>query len=184
MPPTWTVLSLVYISYPQYFTPVLLALVGCSASTLGRLVLSYIGTASRHIMGTHRKRSLDMLHKTIGSKKGGGFLVSFAVALSPFPSNAYFITVGMMRYQVLQVFLGFMAGRFFSYWSLISLTHVAAQSLTELFSSELYTVVIIDLIGLALTILIMLVDWDKLIEEKRFGIIRPRFRTSGKEEKH
>jgi membrane protein DedA with SNARE-associated domain len=183
-PPTWMVLSLIYISDSHYFTPMLLALVGCIASTLGRFVLSYVGTASRSIIGAHRKRSLDVLHKAIGSKRGGGFLVSFMVALSPFPSNAYFITIGMMKYQALQVFLGFMFGRFFSYWYLVSLTHVVAHSLGDLFSNELYSIVIIDLIGLVYAILVMLVDWDKLIEEKHFGIIRPRLKPSDKEETH
>jgi hypothetical protein len=182
MPPTWMVLSLVYVSYSEYFTPVQLALVGCIASTLGRYVLSYIGTVSRHIMGAHRKHSLDLLRKTIGSRKGGGFLASFIVALSPFPSNAYFITIGMIRYQVLEVFLGFMFGRFISYWSLVSLTHIAMHSVIELFGSELYTVAVIDLIGLGGAILVILVDWDKLIEEKRLSIIRPRLKSSDKDE--
>jgi hypothetical protein len=183
-PPTWMVLSLIYVSYPQYFSPELLALVGCIASTLGRVVLSYVGTASRRIMGAHRKRSLDVLHKMIGSRRGGGFLVSFAVALSPFPSNAYFITIGMMEYQVLQVFLGFMFGRFISYWYSISLMHVIVHSLKDLFSNEFYSIVIANIVGLAYTILVMIIDWDKLIEERRFGIIRLRLKPSDKEETH
>jgi membrane protein YqaA with SNARE-associated domain len=176
MPPTWMVLSLIYISFPRYFTSLPLALVGCVASTLGRFILSYIGTASRGVMSEGRKGSLDKLRKTIESKKGGGFLLSFAVALSPLPSNAYFIAVGMMRYQVLEIFVGFMLGRLLSYWFMINLTTVAAHSLEELFSNEFYTVTIIDFIGIGSAIFLALIDWDKLIKEKRLGIINPKLR--------
>lgn len=176
MPPTWMVLSLIYISFPRYFTPLPLALVGCTASTLGRFILSYIGTASRRMMSEGRKGSLDKLRTTIESKKGGGFLLSFAVALSPLPSNAYFIAVGMMKYQVLEIFAGFMLGRLLSYWLTINLTKVASHSLEELFRNELYTVTIIDLIGIGSAIFLTLIDWDKLIREKRLGIISPKLR--------
>jgi len=176
MPPTWMVLSLIYISFPGYFTPLPLALVGCTASTLGRFILSYIGTASRGVMSEGRKWSLDKLRKTVESKKGGGFLLSLAVALSPLPSNAYFIAVGMMKYQVLEIFAGFMLGRLLSYWLMINLTKVASHSLEELFRNELYTVTIIDLIGIGSAIFLTLIDWDKLIREKRLGIISPKLR--------
>lgn len=176
MPPTWMVLSLIYISFPRYFAPLPLAFVGCTASTLGRFILSYIGTASRELMSARRKGSLDKLRTTIESKKGGGFLLSFAVALSPLPSNAYFIAVGMMKYQVLEIFAGFMLGRLLSYWLMINLTSVASHSLEELFRNELYTVTITDLIGIGSAIFLTFIDWDKLIREKRLGIISPKLR--------
>jgi uncharacterized membrane protein YdjX (TVP38/TMEM64 family) len=176
MPPTWMVLSLIHISFPDYFTPLPLALVGCTASTFGRFFLSYIGTASRGIMGEARKSSLTELRRTIESKRGGGFLLSFLIALSPLPSNAYFIAVGMMQYQALEIFAGFMAGRFLSYWLMISLTKVVASSFRELFRNELYTITIIDLIGIGSAIFLTLIDWDKLIKEKRLRIISPKLR--------
>ncbi|MBS7643606.1 hypothetical protein KEJ26_03375 [Candidatus Bathyarchaeota archaeon] len=176
MPPTWMVLSLIYISFSRHFAPLPLALVGCTASTLGRFILSYVGTASRGLMDERRKESLNRLRTTIDSKKGGGFLVSFAVALSPLPSNAYFIAVGMMKYQVLEVFAGFMLGRLLLYWLAINLTRVASLSLEELFRNELYMVSIIDLIGIGSAILLAFIDWDKLIGEKRLSIISPKLR--------
>jgi membrane protein DedA with SNARE-associated domain len=59
MPPTWIVLSTINFLSPQNFNPFLLALVGAFASTLGRVVLSRIGLASRYLMGEQRKRSLE-----------------------------------------------------------------------------------------------------------------------------
>lgn len=174
MPPTWAVLSLLYVQFPGYFSPLPLALVGCTASTLGRIVLSYLGTAGRRIMSETRRESLDDLRVKIASRRGGGFLLSFAVALSPLPSNVYFLAVGVMKYQVAEVFAGFLLGRFLLYWLAVSLTSVAARSLEELFSNELLAVAIIDIIGIASAILLTLIDWHKLIEERRLAIIKPR----------
>jgi membrane protein YqaA with SNARE-associated domain len=176
VPPTWTVLSLIYVMLPKYFSPLQLALVGCIASTLGRLVLSYIGTASRGVMGEARRESLDDVRRKIESRKWGGFLISLAVALSPLPSNAYFIAIGVMKYQVISVFLGFMLGRFFSYWVTISFAKVAARSFRGLLHSELYSIVIINLIALASVIVFALIDWQKLIEKRKIGFLRPKIR--------
>lgn len=176
VPPSWTVLSLFYVMFPEYFSPLPLALVGCVASTLGRVVLSYMATASRGIMGEARKESLGDLRKKIESRKWRAFLLSLAVALSPLPSNAYFLAIGVMKYQVIDVFAGFMLGRFFSYWLTISLTKVAAHSFRELFRNELYVVAIIDLIAIASVIAFALIDWHKLMEERRFGFLIPKIR--------
>jgi membrane protein YqaA with SNARE-associated domain len=176
VPPSWAVLSLIYLLYPQYFSPLPLALIGCIASTLGRFILSYIGTASRAIMGETRKESLTDLRKTIESNKAGGFLLSLAVALSPLPSNMYFIMIGVMKYQVIEVFLGFTLGRFISYLLLVSLVKVAAHSFRQLFRNEFYAVTIIDLIALASVFILAIIDWHKLIEERRIVILWPTIR--------
>ena len=102
--------------------------------------------------------------------------MSLAVALPPFPSNAYFLVVGVMRYQVVEVFAGFMLGRFLLYWLTVYLVRVFERSFSALFNSHLYTIVVIDLIAFASTVLLTLIDWNKLLEEKRLGIIRPRIR--------
>lgn len=176
MPPTWAVLSLLYISMPEYFAPLPLALVGCTASTFGRIILSYTATAGRRFMGEKRRHSLESLRNKLESKKGGGFLLSLAIALSPLPSNAYFLAVGIMKYQVVEVFAGFMLGRFLLYWGTVSLARVAAHSFEELFSNELLTIAVIDLLGIASAILLAIIDWQTLIEERRLAIIRPEIR--------
>lgn len=98
------------------------------------------------------------------------------IALSPLPSNAYFIAIGVMKYQAIDVFAGFMLGRFFSYWFTTSLTKVAAHSFRELFGNELYFIAIIDFIAIASVIAFTLIDWHKLIEERKIGFLRPKIR--------
>jgi uncharacterized membrane protein YdjX (TVP38/TMEM64 family) len=107
MPPTWIVLSTLFFIFPQQFNPFLLALAGAFASTFGRVVLCRIGVASRRLMGDDRKRSMDRAGLALRSKKYGGFVLTFQYALSPLPSNAYFITMGTMRCHFFTILLGF-----------------------------------------------------------------------------
>ena len=176
MPPTWRVLSLMYQLMPQRFAPLQLALVGCVSSTLGRGVLMYAGSAGRDIMSETRRGSLDKLRMRVERMKGGGFVLSFLVALSPLPSNAYFLALGMMKYGTSQVFAGFTAGRFLSYLILIDLFTVAEQSFSALFSAQLFSVSIVDIVGFAATVVFTVVDWPKLLDERKVSFIKPSFR--------
>jgi membrane protein YqaA with SNARE-associated domain len=176
MPPTFRVLSLVYQIMPARFAPVPLALVGCASSTLGRVVLMYAGVAGRDVMSDKRKGSMDGLRRRIESMKGGGFILSLAVALSPLPSNAYFLAIGMMKYGTAQVYAGFAVGRFISYLVLIELFAVAERSLSALFNAQLLSVSIVDLAGFAATIVFAVIDWPKLLDERKVSFIRPSFR--------
>jgi hypothetical protein len=175
MPPTWRILSLVNQVMPARFAPAPLALVGCISSTLGRVVLTYAGIAGRDAMSDKRKGSMDNLRLRIQSMKGGGFILSFAVALSPLPSNAYFLAIGMMKYGTAQVYGGFAAGRFFSYLILIELFAVAERSFSALFSAQLFSVSILDIGGFAATIVFTVIDWPKLLDERKVSFILPSF---------
>lgn len=69
MPPTWLFLSTLYFLFPQYFHPVLLVFTGAFASSFGRFVLSYMGSASRRMMREKRRRSMDRVGQALRSKK-------------------------------------------------------------------------------------------------------------------
>ena len=175
MPPTWIVLSAINFLFPQNFNPFLLALVGAFASTLGRVVLSRIGLASRYLMGEQRKRSLERAGRALKSKRYGGFLLSFFFALSPLPSNVYFLTMGTMMCNFFSIFLGFWLGRLISYTVTINIATVAFSSLADVLASQLEAVIIIDSLGIISMIIFAFVDWEKLIQERRIVLIRPKF---------
>jgi hypothetical protein len=180
MPPTWIVLSTLHFLFPQSFALILLALTGAFASTFGRVVLCRIGVASRRLMGKERRRSMDLVGQTLRAKKYSGFVSSFLFAIGPLPSNAYFLAVGMTRFQSLSVFLGFWLGRLISYWALVSVTHVVYQSLGEILTSQLQVVIIIDSLGIISTIIFALIDWEKLFREKRIVLIKPKLKFFSK----
>jgi hypothetical protein len=175
MPPTWIVLSTLYFLFPQHFNPILLAFTGAFASTFGRVILSRIGVASRGLMGEERKRSMDRAGKALRSKKYGGFLLSFLFALSPLPSNVYFLTIGTMKCHYFSVFLGFWLGRLIIYGVTINIAHIAFNSLAEVLASQIQAVIIVDSLGIISMIIFAFIDWEKLIQERRIVFIKPRF---------
>jgi hypothetical protein len=174
MPPTWIVLSTLFFLFPQRFNPYLLALVGAFASTLGRAVLCRIGVASRGLMGEDRKRSMDRAGQALRSKKYGGFALTFLYALSPLPSNAYFLIIGTMRCYFFTIFLGFWLGRLISYSVTIRVARVAFSSLSGVLAGQVQAVVLVNALAILAMIVFAFIDWEKLIQERRIAFIKPR----------
>lgn len=174
MPPTWIVLSTIYFLFPQQFDPLLLALTGAFASTLGRVILCRIGAASRRLMSENRKKSMDRAGQALRSKKYGGLILTFLYALTPLPSNALFLIMGTMRCHFFTIFLGFWLGRLISYEVTITVAGVAYSSLASVLASQIQAVVLVDCLAILSMIIFAFVDWEKLIQERRVAFIKPK----------
>jgi uncharacterized membrane protein YdjX (TVP38/TMEM64 family) len=174
MPPTWIVLSTLYFLFPQLLNPLLLALAGAFASTLGRVVLCRIGVASRGLMGENRKKSMDRAGQALRSKRYGGFVLTFLYSLTPLPSNVYFLMMGTMRCHFFTIFLGFWLGRLISYAVTIDVARVAFSSLADVLASQMQAVVLVDSLAILSMILFAFIDWEKLIQERRVAFIKPK----------
>jgi uncharacterized membrane protein YdjX (TVP38/TMEM64 family) len=174
MPPTWIVLSTLFFLFPQQFNPFLLALVGAFASTFGRAILCRIGIASRGLMSGNRKRSMDRAGQALRSKRYGGFVLTFLYALSPLPSNAYFITMGTMKCQFFTIFLGFWLGRLISYAITIHVASATFSSLSGVFASQIQAVILVDTLAILTMSVFAFIDWEKLIQERRITFIKPK----------
>lgn len=164
MPPTWIVLATIYILFPK-LNPLWLAIGGAIFSTLGRFALLFIGKEGRFLLKKKRRAALEELGVLIKRKRSYGFLSAFIVALTPLPSNAYFIILGLMDFINAEVFLGFFLGRVISYWSLISLTRITVRALAPLVQSEFLITAIVDIIGMASVFIFALIDWNKLLKK-------------------
>ena len=174
MPPTWIVLSTIYFLFPQQFNPLLLALTGAFASTLGRVILCRIGAASRRLMSENRKKSMDRAGQALRSKKYGGLILTFFYALTPLPSNALFLIMGTMRCHFFTIFLGFWLGRLISYEVTITAAGVAYSSLASVLASQIQAVVLVDCLAILSMIIFAFIDWEKLIQERRVAFIKPK----------
>ena len=174
MPPTWIVLSTLYFLFPQQFSLIPLVVLGAFASTLGRVVLCRIGTLSRCIMSDERKRSMDAAGRALKSTKYGGLVMTFIYALSPLPSNAYFLTMGTMKCHFFSIFLGFWLGRLVSYSITTAAANTVFTSLTAVFTSQILVVALLDSLALGLMIVFLFIDWEKLFHERRLVFIKPK----------
>jgi hypothetical protein len=176
MPPTWIVLSTVYFLFPQQFNPLLLALTGAFASTFGRVILCRIGAVSRKLMSENRKTSMDRAGQALRSKKYGGLILTFLYALTPLPSNAFFLIMGTMRCHFFTIFLGFWLGRLISYEITITAAGVAYSSLAVVLASQTQAVILVDCLAILSMIIFAFIDWEKLIQERHIAFIKPKLR--------
>ncbi|HLD38927.1 MAG TPA: hypothetical protein VJB05_01280 [archaeon] len=169
MPPTWLVLGFFYTNFT--FDVTLLAVVGAIASTIGRFILSHLGTYSRRFAGNKRKKDMDIIGKIAKRHPVKSFFVTFLFSLSPFPSNVYFITVGLARARIIPIFLGFFSGRLVSYYVLILTTRVIFNSINDVFSSKLLQVIVMDVAGIVFMLIFIMVDWSLLIQKRRLKLV-------------
>lgn len=175
MPPTWIVLASFVAAYPT-LNPVVLALVGATASLGGRFVLMVLSSGSRKIMGERRIHSIDIMHNYLQGKKYAYFILTFLYALSPLPSSVLFIGYGLMRTRDIGIFIGFWLGRVISYFVLVSVFSIAFRPIVNIFYDQLVGVLIIDSLGLVSVIGFACVDWEKLITERKIAFIKPSLR--------
>ena len=169
MPPTWLVLAFFYRNF--VFDALLLALVGALASTTGRVVLSQIGTYSRRFINRERKRDMDIVGKIAKKNPLKSFFVTFLFSLSPFPSNVYFLTVGLAKARNIPIFTGFFVGRLISYYILIRSAQIIFNSIGDIFSSKLVQIAVIDVIGVIFMLLFIMVDWSLLLEKRKLKFV-------------
>ena len=172
-PPTWMVIASAY-ALDSSLSPLLLALVGASAATAGRMLLLKYSSVGRRKMGERRKTSLQRLQNFLHRTRYGYFVSTFVFALTPLPSNMLFISYGLMNVKSLGIIAGFWTGRFVVYLIMIYASGFVFQPLIEILGDNLTAVILTDVIGAAMTVAVLIVDWDKIINERKVVIIKPR----------
>jgi hypothetical protein len=170
MPPTWIILSIFYHGFPGY-DPLLLALVGAIASSIGRYGLLHLSIFSRRFIGKPRKKSLDAVKKVVDKNPVKAFFVTFLFALSPIPSNIYFITLGLAKSTSKEVFAGFFCGRLVSYYVLIVTANMLFQKIEEVISGTFEQLFFVDMAALILMVLCIAIDWNALFTRKKLRFI-------------
>jgi len=132
MPPTWIVLSS-FFALDSSLDPLLLALVGATGATIGRLILKNLSGFFRRFVGKEQKSNLDTIGNFLNRKKFGYVLTSFLYAAPPLPSNMLFVAYGMMRAKSIGLYFGFWLGRLMSYYIMITISSVVLTPFLELF---------------------------------------------------
>lgn len=115
-PPTWMALAFIGFELPET-NPVLLALVGAVAATLGRITLaklSHVLLRNRLLSEAHLK-NIDVIKERLEKRAALTMGVFLFYAFSPLPSNFLFIAYGLTGLPLLRVALPFFIGRTVSY---------------------------------------------------------------------
>ncbi|MCX6769409.1 MAG: hypothetical protein NT051_01880 [Candidatus Micrarchaeota archaeon] len=175
MPPTWSVLAYYYLFYGG--DPLLLALCGTLFSTLGRIVLAkWSSPLASRFFSKHMESNAKFMRKEASQHKNAEFFGMFIYALSPLPSNSVFIIAGAAKLRLAQIVAGFMAGRFISYYVILTLTVISAETIRNSFSLGGPESWAIQLVGIALAVLVFAVDWQSILGRKGSSLLKRKKR--------
>lgn len=173
MPPTWIVLSSFY-ALDQTLDPLLLSVVGATGATFGRFFLKRVSTVFRRFVGKEQQTNLDVISNFLHRKRYGYIVASFLFAATPLPSNMLFVTYGLMKTKNLGIYIGFWAGRVFSYYLMISISKIVLTPFLQLFQERYVGILIADGLGIGIVVLFTSINWSLLITEKKFRLVKPK----------
>ena len=167
-PPTWALLVFARFQWPDV-PPAALIVGGALAATSGRLVLA-VGT--RKLSGRlspERRANLEALGRTL-SKSKTGVVASLAVfVFSPLPSAQLFMAAGLAKVPLIPLGSAFFIGRAVSYTFYVTAATAAEETVRRLLNyGEISpSAIVIQLAGLAALILMIKMDWIRIIDWTR-----------------
>ena len=173
MPPTWIVLSS-FFALDSSLDPLLLALVGATGATIGRLILKNLSSFFRRFVGKEQKSNLDSIGNFLNRKKFGYVLTSFLFAATPLPSNMLFVAYGMMRAKSIGLYFGFWVGRLLSYYIMITISSVVLTPFLELFEDKIIGILVADIVGIGVVVIFTCINWQTLLLERKLQFVRPK----------
>ena len=173
MPPTWIVLSS-FFALDSSLDPLLLALVGATGATVGRLILKNLSGFFRRFVGKEQKSNLDAIGNFLNRKKFGYVLTSFLFAATPLPSNMLFVAYGMMRAKSIGLYFGFWLGRLLSYYIMITISSVVLTPFLELFEDKIIGILVADVVGIGTVVIFTCINWQILLLERKLQFVRPK----------
>jgi len=173
MPPTWIVLSS-FFALDSSLDPLLLALVGATGATIGRLILKNLSGFFRRFVGKEQKSNLDAIGNFLNHKKFGYVLTSFLFAATPLPSNMLFVAYGMMRAKSIGLYFGFWVGRLLSYYIMITISSVVLTPFLELFEDKIIGILVADVVGIGVVVVFTCINWQILLLERKLQFVRPK----------
>lgn len=173
MIPTWMVLASFY-ALDTSFDPLALALVGATGATIGRVFLKRYSSFFRRFIGKEQQSNLDVIGNFLNKKRFGYILTSFVFAATPLPDNFLFVTYGLIKAKSFGLYLGFWLGRVISYYIMISVSNVVLMPFLQLFENEYIGILLADIVGIASVIFFTCINWNLLITQRKFKLIKPK----------
>ena len=172
-PPTWIVVVSAY-SLDEQLNPFLLSVVGATAAIAGRLLLLKLSSFGRKVINDRRKHSLEKLRKFLEKTRYGYFIGTLLFAILPLPSNMLFISYGLLNAKSIGIVIGFWTGRFLVYLIMIYISSLFFNSFKEILNSDFQTLIIMNVVGILMTLFMLLIDWDILLSEHKLSFIKPK----------
>lgn len=177
MPPTWTVISFLYITYDIHLG--LMSVIGALSSSIGRFLLARISRVSvPKLFDDGVVSNMQFL----GSKINGGrirlFVIAFIWAISPIGSNPLFIAIGMTGARIRYILLGFFLGRCLSYFTLAYTSKIIVDGLRDILLEGIldWRKVMINALSFVVIIAYLLFDWQTFLVNGKVRFYKRLFR--------
>lgn len=174
-PPTWAVLVFVRFRWPD-IPPAALIAAGAGAATAGRMVLAVAARKLGGRLSAERRSSLEALGRTLAKSKAGIVATLAMFVFSPLPSAQLFMAAGLADIPLLPLAGAFLIGRSVSYTIYVTAATAAEETVHRMvqegFTSP--SAIALQLASLAAVVLMIKVDWIKVIDGTRARIARMR----------
>ena len=184
-PPTWMVLSVIGLNHP-HSSPLLIALIGATAATLGRLSLAKLSCliVRQRFLNDRTRQNIDVVKARLEHQRMLTFSVFLFYAFSPLPSNSLFIAYGLTSLDLRLVAIPFFIGRFLTYtfW-IVTASEVAHHVILESAAAGAYMTVYFigtQLLLLSIVYIFTKLDWRALLTEKTFRWMKPSRDVGGR----
>ncbi len=171
MPPTWSIVSYLYIKYAPNL--IIISIVAAISSSIGRFLLSKISTRfTDKVLSISAKENILFLGNSIKGHSVRAFLFTFIWAISPLASNPLFIALGLAKTHMKHVIIGFLTGRLLSYSALAYTSSLLFEGIRDMFSDKFldFRKIILEIISLSIIFLYLFIDWKILLVNKRFKL--------------
>lgn len=143
------------------FNPILVGVVAGVGATLGELTLYFLASLGRFILPEKYRKKAEKMRLLLDRY---GPIMIFLFAATPLPDDVIYPLLGVMRYNIIKVFLSCFFGKallaLFAYMA----GYYSATFVESFLGGESILVNIIAIVlGIILTIIFLKVDWDKYI---------------------
>lgn len=176
-PPTWVVLSFFSYKFPDNDIA-MLALVGATAATLGRVILakSARSLVRGKLLSPETRQNIDAIKDKLQGKQTLTAGVCLFYAFSPLPSNYLFIAYGLTTLELRLLALPFFLGRLIGYNFWAHLGSAAAHKLAIEAPHEYMSAyfIAVQVVCLGLIYLFTRIDWQCLLEKRKLRWARKR----------
>jgi uncharacterized membrane protein YdjX (TVP38/TMEM64 family) len=156
--------------------PFLLGIAAGVGGSVGKLTSYFLGRFGRRFLNEERKRKTAVLGRAIAKYE---MLAVFIFALTPLPDDIVYIPVGLTGLSIAKFMIANMLGKIVLSW-IVAYAGRFYFDLATLFLGEgngpLVTIIAIVAM-VAITVLLLRVDWEKVIEDSKKNGLRAALKT-------
>ena len=146
----------------KLFNPLLVGVVSGVGATLGELTLYFLSSLGRFILPKEYRAKAEKMKLLIDKY---GPIVIFIFAATPLPDDLIYPLLGVMRYNLVKVFLSCFLGKALLSWFAYLAGYYSATFVESFLGGESIIVNIIAIVlGIVLAIIFLKVDWEKYIK--------------------